>query len=170
MKLKLAVLGLLFVAPPALSQTTTTYTYDSLGRVVKVAPSSGTPTCYKYDRVDNFRTVSATGGCSEKSGPVANADYFASCYTNPWFEYYNPIGNDEDWDLPADKLTITSVTGTGSGNFSVVNFGGNDILQWSGSATPGIRNFTYYIQDNQGATSSATMQIEFILNKPANPC
>ncbi len=167
MRTKLIVLGLMLCSAPALSQTTTTYTYDSVGRVVKVTPSSGLPTCYKYNRADNRVSVAAQSGCTHTSPPTANADYVVTYYKNPVTAYYGVLGNDTDPDLPADTLSITSVSGYG---LSIVNVGGVDALLWSGTATPGVKNFTYYIEDSTGSTSSATLTIEFILCKPADEC
>lgn len=165
-------------AAPALSQTTTSYTYDVLGRIIKVTPPSGTPVCYKYDGADNRTSVTGAAECTVTSGswvnanltPTANNDFFASYYINPYTEVYDVLANDTDPDLPADSFSLVSVTGSGSGNFSIVTVGGTQMLQWSGTATPGTKNYTYTMKDSTNRTSSATLTIQFILCKPGDEC
>ncbi len=155
----------------ATAQVSQTYSYDALGRLTKVTPSSGTPVCYNYDSADNRTSVSAASGCSAGGGggspPTAHNDYYATYYKNPVTAYYYVLSNDTDPDLPADTLSITSVSGSG---LSIVNVGGADALLWSGTATPGVKNFTYSIKDSTNQTSSATLTIEFLLCKPADEC
>jgi YD repeat-containing protein len=166
------------LAPSALSQTARTYEYDALGRLAKVTPSSGIPVCYTYDLADNRTTVAAANGCTTGGGggggsnspPTANADYFVSYYINPWTEEYDVLPNDTDPNLPGDTLSIVSVTGTGSGKFSIVNVDGHNMLYWSGSASAGTKNFTYTMKDAANATSSASLTIQFIICKPGDEC
>jgi hypothetical protein len=87
------------------------------------------------------------------SSPVANYDWVIEETTyGPWG--LGVLYNDTDADLPYDTLTVIGVTGTGSGYASIV---GGDIY-----FTPpdGSYSLTYTIQDADGNTSSATVDVE----------
>lgn len=70
------VAAALSLAPAASANETLTYSYDALGRLVKVAHggtvNSSTSSCYVYDRADNRSTVvvSTTGDCTSPT-PVS---------------------------------------------------------------------------------------------------
>lgn len=65
-----------FLASPelALASETLTYSYDSLGRLVKVARAgtvnSGATACYAYDKADNRSNVTSATSSDCASGPV----------------------------------------------------------------------------------------------------
>ena len=67
MKLVFAVAAIsaLSLASPGHASETTTYTYDSKGRLVKVQRSggtnNGTATDYEHDKADNRKRVKTTG-------------------------------------------------------------------------------------------------------------
>jgi len=67
--------GLLALAGSAQGQTTMTYSYDPLGRVVVVAYSSGTTISYCYDKAGN-RNSQASGGsastCASNAATVSD--------------------------------------------------------------------------------------------------
>ena len=170
----IAAIGLVMLAPLALAQTTRTYSYDVLGRLIKVTPGTGTPVCYNHDVADNRTNVSAAAGCvggaspppppppppPPNSPPTAVNDYFAIMVTaQPWSEAFPVLINDTDPDLPGDTMTITSVTGVGSANVTIA--GGGSYLSWSGTAL-GSKHLTYTIKDSANQTSSAFLDIDFV--------
>src|SRR5207247_5947455 len=67
------------------------------------------------------------------------------------------LGNDTDPDLPADTLTVLSVT-QGSNGSVVNNAGANVTYTHNGSETTSD-SFTYTISDGHGGTASATVHI-----------
>jgi YD repeat-containing protein len=161
-----SAVALLLAAPLAFAQTTQTYSYDALGRLIKVTPGSGTPVCYSFDAADNRTSVSAAAGCTPGGGgggggqnapPVANEDYVVFLATAWYWE--GPLGvvfNDTDPDLPNDNLTVTSVTGS---PYASVMPGGGDAYF---AGPPGSYTLNYTIKDNQNATSSASIILEII--------
>lgn len=70
LRLAVVLICLAALAPAASATETLTYSYDALGRLVKVARSgtvnNGASECYAYDRADNRSnvTVSTTSDCS----------------------------------------------------------------------------------------------------------
>lgn len=160
------ILGVLLLSASASAQSTRTYEYDALGRLIKVTPSSGNKACYAYDAAGNRTTVtsSATCGSSSNSPPTANYDFvfflsWSSWYTGRLFV----LGNDTDPDLPNDTLTVTAVTGS---PYASVAAGGNDV-RFNGP--PGSYTLTYTIKDSQNATSSAQIDLT-ILHCPDFEC
>ena len=59
-----AVAGLLCVSAASATETTTYYTYDARGRLIKVVHVGGAnnnnQACYKYDKADNRTNVTTT--------------------------------------------------------------------------------------------------------------
>lgn len=102
----LAGLACLFVASPAATNETLSYTYDAAGRLVKATHSgtinNGTNACYSYDRADNRTnvTVSTPSDCS----PLPPVSFSI-----------NDVSVTEGGNL---VFTITK-TGTASGTLSV---------------------------------------------------
>jgi YD repeat-containing protein len=166
-KLALAI-ALVLIAPLAVAQTTRTYSYDALGRLIKVTPGSGTPVCYSFDAADNRASVAAAAGCTPGSGgggqnspPVAFDDmlYFMS-FSSMWSGNLGVLFNDADPDLPNDTLTVTSVTGS---PYASVAAGGSDIY-FSGPV--GSYVLTYTIKDAQNATDSALVYLSIVYCSP----
>lgn len=138
----------------ASAQTTTTYTYDALGRLVIAKKGSAAATEYSYDAADNRTKV------RENLKPTAVPDYQSIIVTSqPYVGDFHVLLNDTDPNLPGDTLTITGLSGSGSS--SMTTTGGGTILHWSGTAL-GTKNLTYFIADAGGLTSSTTLEIEFL--------
>jgi len=140
------------VASSVSAQTTTTYSYDALGRLVAAKQGSASATEYAYDAADNRKTVTFNGA------PTAVADYFSViATTNPYVGDFDVLANDTDPNFPDDSLMITGVTGFGSSKITITQAG--KMLHWSG--TIANANITYTIKDSRNLTSSASLQIEF---------
>jgi YD repeat-containing protein len=153
------------LTPLALAQTSETFSYDALGRLTKVTPSSGSATCYTHDPADN-RTQVALGGATCTSGgggggnspPVAvNDSYMKTTSTTTWSGTLAVRSNDTDPDLPNDTLTITTVSGS---SYASVTAGGGTIT--ISAAPDGEYVLSYTIKDAANATSSATVNLTVI--------
>ena len=156
MRRVVSAIALILFAPLALAQTTHSYSYDALGRLVKVTPSSGTPVCYSFDSADNRTTVSASSTCSN-SPPVAVNDYIFRVFGGATFTgNVSVLGNDTDPNLPNDTLTIISVTGDDP--YATIAPGGTQVRMIAAPA--GIHPFQYTIRDAAGATSTAYVELE----------
>ena len=151
--------------PLAFAQTSETFSYDALGRLTKVTPSSGSATCYTHDPADN-RTQVALGGTTCTSGgggggnspPVAvNDSYMKTTSTTTWSGTLAVRSNDTDPDLPNDTLTITTVSGS---SYASVTAGGGTIT--ISAAPDGEYVLNYTIKDAANATSSATVNLTVI--------
>jgi YD repeat-containing protein len=141
------------LAGSVVAQTTTTFTYDALGRLVVAKQGSATATEYAYDAADNRKTVTVNGG------PTAVADSFSVIATSTTYVGdFDVLSNDTDPNFPDDALTITGVTGFGSSKITIT--GGGTMLHYSGNLTGA--NLTYTIRDSRNLTSSATALIEII--------
>lgn len=156
MRKVISAVALMLIAPLAQAQTTRTYSYDALGRLVKVTPSSGNPVTYAYDAADNRTSVVA--GITNNP-PVATNDTFYLALDNEGDTYYYGIIYDwwlNDYDPDAgDTIVMHSV----SGNSSVqIRSGG---LFFGGPIGSGQQVFTYTIRDNSGATATATVTLNF---------
>lgn len=157
------------IAPLALAQTTRTYSYDALGRLIKVTPESGTPVCYTHDAADNRTTVAAAAGCTAPTGgaggggggnspPVAvNDSYMKTTPTATWSGTLAVRSNDTDPDLPNDTLTITAVSGS---SYASITAGGGSITITAAPDGDYVLNYT--IKDAANATSSATVNLAVI--------
>ena len=165
-------LVLALIAPLAFSQTTRVYTYDALGRLVKVTPGTGTPVCYTHDAADNRTVVAASAGCTAPTGgsgggggggggnspPTAvNDSYMKTTSTTTWSGTLAVRSNDTDPDLPNDTLTITAVTGS---SYATVTPGGGTITITAAPDGDYVLNYT--IRDAANATSSATVNLSVI--------
>ncbi len=153
------------LTPLAFAQTSETFSYDALGRLTKVTPSSGSATCYTHDPADN-RTQVALGGTTCTSGgvgggnspPVAvNDSYMKTTSTTTWSGTLAVRSNDTDPDLPNDTLTITTVSGS---SYASVTAGGGTIT--ISAAPDGEYVLSYTIKDAANATSSATVNLTVI--------
>lgn len=159
MRSVVSAVALILIAPSGLAQTTRTYSYDALGRLVKVTPGTGTPVCYTHDAADNRTTVTATTGCTVGGGggggnsPPTAVDDWIFVEAPSWSGNIGALANDTDPNLPSDTLSVVSVSGTS--NASIVG-GGADVY-YSGTA-PG-ETFSYTMRDAAGATSSATITV-----------
>lgn len=149
----LVALTATLMAASSAAQTTTTYTYDALGRLISAKQGSSTATEYSYDAADNRKDVTVNGG------PTVVADFYSIIVTaQPFVGDFYVLSNDVDPNFPDDVLTITGVTGVGSGNMTIQ--GGGTYLRWSGTGL-GTKNLTYTIKDSRNLTASGSLQIEF---------
>jgi hypothetical protein len=158
--------GVMCAATSAQASETITYSYDALGRLIKVSRAgtvnNGANACYNYDPANNRTNVNSApnanctsgggggGGGGGNQPPVAVPDSGsqATCSTGTW----NVIANDTDpeGDYP---LTLTTVSGIG---FSRAN--STDIQFTSGAGT-GNKFASYTVTDSRGASSDGTLTI-----------
>ena len=155
------------VGQPAFGQTAQNYQYDGFGRLVRTQRGTdlSTAVTYSYDLADNRVQVK-----KGRSAPVAVNDYDGFGlyeYGSGIFYYYLPfvLDNDSDADLPADSLTITSISGTGSGYFSIYYGGYPTPFYYVGLNGPpwppdGSYAITYQVQDQDGQTASAVLYFD----------
>lgn len=157
------------LASSASAQVSQTYSYDALGRLTKVTPSSGTPVCYNHDPADNRTTVTASAGCASQGGggggqnspPEAQDDFlFFMSFSPTWSGNLGVLFNDTDPNLPGDTLTVTSVSGS---PYASIAGGGSDVY-FSGNA--GSYTLNYSIKDSQNATDSATIYLTITYCNP----
>lgn len=151
------------LASSAAAQVSQTYTYDALGRLTKVTPSSGTPVCYTHDAADNRTTVTAAAGCSAPVGggnsppQAVNDVYFKTTPGATWSGTLAVRNNDTDPDLPNDTLTIIAVSGS---PYASISSGG--ALITITAAPDGDYVLSYTIKDAANATSSATVNLSVV--------
>jgi len=144
----LIALAATFAAAHALAQSTATYTYDALGRVVTATDSSGTTT-YNYDAAGN-RTLVATTGANRP--PVANPDSTSTTAGTP--VTINPRGNDSDPD--GDPITVTSVGTASNGSTS---YSSTTVTYTPAAGFTGNNSFSYTISDGRGLSASSTVSV-----------
>lgn len=157
---------LLLASASAQASETITYTYDALGRLVKVARTGtvnqGANACYTYDPANNrTNTTSAPNAdCTPGSGgqgggggnqpPVANFDNGGtmSCGNE---KIINVVANDTDpeGNYP---LSVVSVSGAGT---AVVSSTSIRII----SSTSGTKGFTYVVKDSLNAQANGSGSI-----------
>ncbi|MEM9572724.1 MAG: Ig-like domain-containing protein [Pseudomonadota bacterium] len=139
------VCGLVF-APLAATSDTTTYTYDSLGRLVDVEYDDGSSTGYQYDAAGNRTAI--TSGAGANSPPVAVDDGYnlAAGSTHS----LNVRSNDTDPD--GDTILITS------SQQGTITGGGTAIL-YTAPTSSGFHLFDYTISDGNGGTDTGSVAV-----------
>jgi Big-like domain-containing protein/RHS repeat protein len=157
---------LLLSVAPVLAQSSATYTYDALGRVVTSTTAAGTVT-YTYDNANNRTHLNAClVGCNHP--PVANNDSFTVPYGGT--ATLPVLANDTDPDA-GNILTVTGVSGWNPtlGTPSVTP-GNGSVTYVANAGQTGTDSFTYAISDGHLGTASATVQVTISAAAPiANP-
>jgi YD repeat-containing protein len=140
----------------------TTYTYDTLGRLVRVDYAPGNYVVYQYDPAGN-RT--AVGNSTSNVAPVAGDDTVTAFYNVPLT--FDPRVNDFDADY--DPLTISNKTNGAHGTVAV-NGGGTSLTYTPAANYRGTDLFTYTIADGAGHFDTANVNVS-VINRPpiANP-
>lgn len=128
------------------------YTYDALGRLVRVDYAGGSSVIYNYDAAGNRITV-VTG--SVNSAPTPSNDIFT--VSAGFTKTIDPRVNDTDPDY--DNLTITAV-GTASHGTATLN--GDQTVTYAPTSgyptgTSGTDSFTYTVSDAHGHSVNATV-------------
>jgi YD repeat-containing protein len=144
----------LAVAPAA--NAAITYTYDTLGRLVRVDYGGGNYVVYQYDAAGN-RT--AIGNSSTNVAPTAVNDAVSTNQNTA--TTFDPRVNDTDPDY--DPLTITAKTNGTHGTVSINS--GTSLTYTPTTGYHGSDSFTYTISDGASHTSTATVSVT-IVNRP----
>jgi YD repeat-containing protein len=150
--LLVAALGLSIA--PALSATS--YTYDSLGRLIKVRYDNGKEITYTYDAAGN-RVQRLVANAGANSAPVANPDSI-TLNEDQTSVTFNPRTNDTDPDN--DALTLFS-TGSGSLGTSALSGSGTTVTYTSTNKRTNSDTFVYVIRDPGGAEAYGQVTINF---------
>jgi YD repeat-containing protein len=161
--MRAVVLAFVFamLTPLAFAQTSETFSYDALGRLIRATPSSGSQSCYTYDAADNRTRVVVSPVCAP-APPVANEDFVSiQISTWTWTGNLGVLLNDSDPNLPYDTLNVLSVTGSA---YASVALGGTDV-RFSGG--PGYYPLQYTIKDSTNATSSNWIYLNVIYCNPS---
>lgn len=135
------------------------YTYDALGRLVRVDYAVGNYVTYKYDAAGNRIQV---GNASTNVAPVAANDAISVFQGTP--TTFDPRTNDLDADY--DPLTITAKTDGAHGTVAINS--GASLTFTPTAGYHGTDTFTYTISDGAGHTASATVTAT-IVNRPPLP-
>jgi len=135
---------------PALASTT--YVYDTLGRVWTVTYDNGLQVVYTYDAAGNRSAVVTQTGANRP--PQANNDYVDAA-TNTQTPVFHPLDNDTDPDGNTE-LTITGLGATTAGAAATLSAGKN-VTYTPPTGFRGVDSFTYTISDGHGHTATATV-------------
>ena len=138
-----------------------TYTYDTLGRLVRVDYAPGNYVVYQYDPAGN-RT--AVGNATTNVPPVAVDDTVTAIFNTPLT--FDPRAN--DYDVDYDPLTITTKTDGAHGTVTIN--AGTSLTYTPATGYRGTDLFTYTISDGAGHSASANVNVT-VVNRPpvANP-
>ncbi len=145
---------LLAVGGPA--HAATAYTYDSLGRLVRVDYGAGSYITYRYDAAGNR---SAVGNATTNAAPVAVND--AVTLNQNGSATFDPRSNDSDPDY--DVLTITAKTDGTHGTVAIN--AGTSLTYTPATGFHGSDSFTYTVSDGAGHTAGATVAAT-VVNRP----
>jgi len=131
-----------------------TYTYDVLGRLIRVEYTGGSSVTYSYDSAGN-RTSVAYGALNH--APTANPDNVATTIRRALS--FDPRANDTDPDN--DALTIASASAPSQG--AVVVNSGQTLTYTPNSTFPtgntGTDTFTYQLTDGHGHAVTGTVTV-----------
>jgi YD repeat-containing protein len=144
---------LAFSANAANAQTTTSFTYDALGRLIQTGGPTNN-TAYSYDAAGN-RTIVTSVNTSSANQPPSAANDTATVTTGSSVTI-SVLGNDSDPD--GDALTVTSASGATKGTTSITS-GGTAVLYTPNAGQSGTDTFTYTISDGRGGTASAAVTV-----------
>jgi YD repeat-containing protein len=138
---------------PASAQSSATYAYDPLGRVITSSTAAGTAT-YTYDNADNRTHLTAC--VSTCNHPPVAADDNAPVATGGTV-VVPVLANDSDPDH--DTLIVQSVGGSPAKGTPSVTAGGGSVTYVATAGQTGIDTFNYTISDGHGGTAQATVTI-----------
>ena len=137
-----------------------TYSYDALGRLVRVEYASGSTIVYNYDSAGNRTSVVYNG---TNGAPVANADSVSTTLNRAIT--FDPRANDSDPDN--DPLTISNTPTASHG--TVTNNSGQTLTYTPATGFPsgntGTDFFNYTIGDGRGNTAQARVTVS-ITDRP----
>ena len=139
---------------PAFSATS--YTYDALGRLIKVRYDNGKEIIYTYDAAGN-RVQRLVANAGANSAPVANPDS-VTLNENQTSITFDPRTNDTDPDN--DSLALFS-TGSGSLGTSALSGSGTTVTYTSTNKRTNSDTFVYVIRDTSGVEAYDQITVIF---------
>lgn len=143
-----------------ISQPSSSFTYDALGRLVEVEKISSGLTTYEYDDAGNRTLVSSGEGQQETNeAPVATADHvvITSAATA---RVVNLTSNDTDPD--GDALTISSINNS-DGRFTVTKTSDSSVQIAVGAAFSDFTSGFYYtISDGNGNSHTGNVTLNYV--------
>lgn len=153
MRASLVMTALGLSVAPALSATS--YTYDALGRLIKVRYDNGKEINYTYDAAGNRtqRTVQTSGA---NNPPVAAPDTITMPETQSSVTF-DPRSNDTDPD--GNSISLVS-TGAGSLGTTALSGGGTTVTYTSNDKSSSD-TFVYVISDVHGALANGEVTVNF---------
>jgi YD repeat-containing protein len=154
----LLLTAMLLAAEPGFSADLS-YTYDALGRVVRVDYPSGNSVLYTYDAAGNRMAVSTAVA---PLPPAAVPDSATSPYQTP--VSFDPRLNDSDPN--GYSLTVISVGAAGNGAV-VITGGGAGVTYTPAPGFSGTDRFYYTISN--GHSGQATALDTITINAPPSP-
>ena len=144
----------LLISTPSFAQTTTTYSYDTQGRLTAVDDSVIGDITYDYDDAGNLidRTVGAGGG-GTNSSPTCPSPYIVIIF-NVNNTYVSPLGECSDPDGDTLIITAAEITYGPGANVSV-----NTPTQLYFSTLPCTTFAEFTVSDGNGGTAVGTVDI-----------
>lgn len=138
------------------AHSATSYSYDSLGRLIMVRYDNGKQIVYTYDAAGN-RTQRVIQTSTANSPPVAAPDSITMPEDQSSVTL-NPRTNDTDPN--GDAISLYS-TGSGSLGTSALSGGGTTVTYTSTNKRNGSDKFVYVINDPSGAQAFGEVTVNF---------
>lgn len=144
------------------TQASTRYEYDALGRLVRVRYDNGKEITYTYDAAGNrLQRVVRTAGANRP--PLANPDTI-SLFENQTSVTFNPRLNDTDPD--GNAISLYSA-GSGTLGTAALSGAGTTVTYTSTNRRGSADSFVYVIRDTAGAEAYGNVTVTFANMAPA---
>jgi YD repeat-containing protein len=132
----------------AAQAVSTTYGYDSLGRLISKSDTAGNTAAYTYDPAGNRTQMSTVGA----HAPIANNDAVSTLLNTA--VSFNPLTNDSDPDGVALSIKSIGTPAHGSATFT-----GSSVTYTPANGYVGGDSFSYTIWDGRVLTATATIAV-----------
>jgi YD repeat-containing protein len=152
-----------FCASPAEAQSSVSYTYDALGRVLTATYPNGSVVTYTYDNAGNRTRLQMQ--LPANHAPTANTDGPIDVQAGSSV-VIDVRANDTDPDN--DPLVVTSATTPAKGS-AVVTVAGAAVSYSANAGQSGADSFNYTISDGRGGISQTSVALNIISPPPPPP-